>query len=406
MRLFYQRLREFIRRNYVMFCIFTLVVSVVALVSIGILMLTSTGAYAQEAKGDPAYFLKRQLFWLGVGTLMCVIAAVIDYRKIEKYRWWIYGLAAFLLILCFIPGIGKKLNGARRWIGVGGQTAQPSELAKLAAIIMIAWWYSRKEMLVRNLRIPRAKEFKQGFLIPLGIVLGLVVLIAPEVDLGTSCLIGGTAIVMMFVAGARIWHLLTLAILGLGALALAIKLMPERAGRFLAFLDPENHPKDAYQQIQGLVAFASGAMDGRGLGEGMQKFFYLPYAHTDFIFPMVGEELGLWWTLVVVISFLALLLTGTVVSLKSSDHFGKLLGFGIVSLLALQAALNMGVTTMLLPNKGLPLPFISYGGSNLAFCLAGIGILISIYRRGYGESHDPDGVQLRAKIQTRRTPRM
>lgn len=406
MRFFYQRLREFIRRNYVMFCIFTLVVSVVTLVSIGILMLTSTGAYAQEAKGDPAIFLKKQLQWLGVGTVLCVTTALIDYRRIEKFRWWIYGTSAFLLLLCFIPGVGKNFNGASRWIGIAGQTAQPSEFAKLAAIIMVAWWYSRKEMLVRNLRTPRAKELKHGFLIPLGIVLGLVGLIAPEVDLGTSCLIGGTAIVMMFVAGARIWHLLTLAILGLGALALVIKLMPERTGRFLAFLDPEKYPKDAYQQVQGLVAFASGAMDGRGLGEGMQKFFYLPYAHTDFIFPMVGEELGLWWSLVVVISFLALLLTGTVVSLKSSDHFGKLLGFGIVSLLALQAALNMGVTTMLLPNKGLPLPFISYGGSNLAFCLAGIGILISIYRRGYGESHDPDGVQLRAKIQTRPTPRM
>jgi cell division protein FtsW len=182
--------------------------------------------------------------------------------------------------------------------------------------------------------------------------------------------------------------------------------MPERSGRFLAFLDPDKYHDDAYQQVQGLVAFASGSIDGRGLGEGMQKFFYLPYAHTDFIFPMVGEELGLRWTLIVVGAFLALLLTGTVVALKSSDHFGKLLGFGIVSLLALQAALNIGVTTMLLPNKGLPLPFISYGGSNLAFCLAGIGILISIYRRGYGEAHDPEGVQLRAKIQTRPTPRI
>ena len=406
MRLFYQRLREYIRRNYVMFCIFTLVVSVVMLVSIGVLMLTSTGAYAQEAKGDPAYFLKRQLFWLGVGTVMAGIAAAIDYRKIEKYRWWIYGIAAFLLILCFMPVVGRKINGARRWIGIGTQTAQPSEVAKIAAIIMVAWWYSRKEMLTKNLKVPRAKEFKQGFLFPLGIVMGLVALIVPEVDLGSSCLVGGTALVMMYVAGACIWHLGLLCVGGFSALALAVKLMDERTGRFLAFLDPDKYPKDAYQQLQGLVAFASGSLDGRGLGGGMQKFFYLPYAHTDFIFPMVGEELGLWWTLVIVVSFLTLLLTGAVVAMKSRDHFGKLLGFGIVTLLALQAALNMGVTTMLLPNKGLPLPFISYGGSNLAFCLGGIGLLISIYRRGYGEEHDPDGVQLTAKILTRPTPRI
>ena len=406
MRAFVQRFSEFFRHNFVMFCIFTMVVAVVALVSIGILMLTSTGAYALEAKGDPQYFLKRQLFWLGVGAAMCCLAALIDYRRIERFRWWIYGAAALLLIACFVPGVGRKINGARRWIGIGTQTAQPSEFAKLAAIIILAWWYSRKEMMAKTNRLPRAKEFKAGFLFPLALVMGLVVLIAPEVDLGSSCLIGGTAITMMFVAGARIWHLGALALLGFGGLALAIKLMPERTGRILAFVYPETYPEDAYQQLQGLIAFASGGIDGRGLGEGMQKFLYLPYAHTDFIFPMVGEELGLVWTLTVVCAFLALLLTGTVVAMKSSDQFGKLLGFGIVALLALQAALNIGVTSMVLPNKGLPLPFISYGGSNLAFCLGGIGILISIYRRGHGEAHDPDGVQLRARIQTRPTPRL
>ncbi len=406
MKLFFQRVREFLRRNFVMISIFTLVVAVVLLISIGMLMLTSTGAYAQDAKGDPAFFLKRQLFWLLVGTAMCIVAAVVDYRKIERYRWWIYGIAIVLLLLCFAPGVGKKINGARRWIGIAGQTAQPSEIAKLAAIIMLAWWYSRKEMLAKNVKLARAKEFKAGFLLPLGIVMGLIVLIAPEVDLGTSCLIGGTALVMMFVAGARVWHIAGVAALGISALALIIKLMPERTGRFLAFLDPKKYPTDAYQQLQGLIAFSSGGVDGRGLGEGMQKYSFLPYAHTDFIFPMVGEELGLYWSLLVVIAFLAILLTGTVVAMKSSDHFGKLLGFGIVTLLAMQAALNMGVTTMLLPNKGLPLPFISYGGSNLAFCLAGVGILISIYRSGYGEAHDPMGVQLRAKILMRPSPRM
>ncbi|MEK0447753.1 MAG: Lipid flippase FtsW [Verrucomicrobiota bacterium] len=406
MKLFLQRVREFVRHNFVMISIFTLVVAVVALISIGVLMLTSTGAYAQEAKGDPQYFLKRQLFWLGVGAIMCIGAAAIDYRKIERFRWWIYCSAVVLLLLCFVPGVGRKINGASRWIGFGSQTAQPSEIAKLAAIIMLAWWYSRKEMLEKPVKYARAKAFKDGFVIPLAIVLGLIALIAPEVDLGTSCLIGGTTLVIMFVAGARIWYLGAIGCMGIGALAMVIKLMPERTGRLLAFLDPDKFPKDAYQQIQGLIAFAAGGIGGRGLGEGMQKHSFLPYAHTDFIFPMVGEELGLYWTLTVVVCFLAILLAGTVVAMKSSDHFGKLLGFGIVTLLALQAALNMGVTTMLLPNKGLPLPFISYGGSNLAFCLAGVGILISIYRRGYGEAHDPMGVQLRAKILTRPTPRM
>jgi cell division protein FtsW len=361
-------------------------------------MLTSTGAYAQEAKGDPQFFLKRQLLWLGVGVVICIFAAIADYRYLQEKWWVLYGIAALLLMLCFVPGIGMKLNGANRWIKVAGQTFQPSELGKLAALVVLAWWFSRKEI--------RPKEFLQGFVYPLFCVLGLIVLIAPEVDLGTSMLIGGTAFLMMFVAGTRIPYLFMLAISGISALAFAVKAMPERMGRMLAFLDPEKYPKDAYQQIQGLIAFGSGGVDGLGIGNGRQKFSYLPYAHTDFIFPMVGEELGLYATLGVVMMYLVLLIAGSVIATRASDRFGKLLGFGIVALLALQAIINIGVTTMVLPNKGLALPFISYGGSNLAFCLAGVGILISIYRRGFGESQDPNGMVFAAKIRRRKTPRI
>ncbi len=378
--------------------VFLLVVAVVVLTGIGIVMLTSTGAYAQDNHGDPQYYLRRQLAWLGVGAVLCIFAAIFDYRWMEK-RWWVlYALAAVLLICCFVPGIGKKINGSRRWIGAGGQTLQPSELAKLAALVALAWWYSRKETIT--------KSFLGGFLYPLLGVGALVGLIAPEVDLGSSSLIFGSALLVMFVAGARLWYLGAVAVVGMGGLLLVVRMMPERTGRLLAFLHPERYPDDAYQQLQGLIAFCSGGIYGRGLGNGMQKFAYLPYAHTDFIFPMVGEELGLWWTLVVVLLFLVLLVTGTVIATRACDRFGKLLGFGIVALLALQAVLNIGVTTMVLPNKGLPLPFISYGGSNLAFCLAGVGILISIYRRGLGERPDPEGRVFAAKIKSRKTPRI
>ncbi len=386
------------QKRFVFVSVFLLVFAVLVLTSIGIVMLTSTGAYAREAKGDPSFFLKRQLLWLAVGVVCCVVAAVMDYRWMEK-RWWIlYIFAAVLLVCCFIPGIGKKLNGSRRWIGIAGQTFQPSEMGKLAALVTLAWWYARKETLT--------KTFLGGFLYPLLGVGALIALIAPEVDLGTSSLIFGTTVMMMFVAGTRLRYLITLAAMGGAGLGFTIWKMPERLGRLLAFIYPEKYPDDAYQQVQGLIGFGSGGIYGLGLGNGRQKNSWLPYAHTDFILPSLGEELGLAATLAVVVLFLLIIVMGTIIATRASDRFGKLLGFGVVTLIGFQAALNIGVTTMVLPNKGLPLPFISYGGSNLAFCLVGIGILISIYRRGFGERPDPEGHVFAAKVRRRKTPRI
>lgn len=388
------------QRKFVFANVLLMVFAVVLVVSLGIVMLTSTGAYAQEARGDANFFLKRQLMWLGAGVVFCVLAAVVDYRWLEKKWLWLYALSAILLVCCFIPGIGKKLNGARRWIklGVGDQGFQPSELAKLAVLVALAAWYARKET--------RANSFLSGFVIPLLGVCGLVGLIAPEVDLGTSTLLLGTALLVMFVAGTRIWCLGLLAAAGGAGLWGAIHFMSERMGRILAFLYPEQYRDDAYQQMQGLIGIGSGGIWGLGIGNGRQKISYLPYAHTDFIFASVGEELGLIATLAVSLLYLILAVTGTVIATRARDRFGKLLGFGIVSLLVLQAAINMGVVTMVLPNKGLALPFISYGGSNLAFCLGCVGILISIYRHGHGERPDPEGAIFAAKIKKRETPRM
>jgi cell division protein FtsW len=386
------------RGRLIILHVFLLVTAVVALTALGVVMLTSTGAYAQEAKGDPFFFLKNQLQWLAVGVVACVAAAFIDYRHFEKRWWWLYVAAAVLLGCCFLPHIGKEINGARRWIRIAGQNFQPSELGKLAALVGLAWWYSRKTT--------DPKSFLAGFLYPLLGVGFLIALIAPEVDLGTSALLGSTMLLIMFVAGTRLIYLAILAAGGLSGLYTAVQMMPERAGRFLAFLDPVRYSKDAYQQVQGLVAFGSGGAWGLGLGNGRQKFAYLPYAHTDFIFPMVGEEMGLPFTLGVIFCFLVLLTAGVLIATRASDRFGKLLGFGVVALLALQAILNIGVTTMVLPNKGLPLPFISYGGSNLVFCLVGIGILISIYRRGHGERRNPEAAFFAVKVKKGRTPRI
>ena len=386
------------QKRFVVFNVFLLVIAVAALITVGVVMLTSTGAYAQDNKGDPNFYFSRQLMWLCIGAGAGVLAALIDYRWMEK-RWWIlYVIAAGLLAITLVPHIGKKINGSRRWLGVGGFTLQPSEFAKLAVLVTLAWWYSRENM--------QPREFLRGFAYPLAIVLFIVALIAPEIDLGTSTLLLCTTLMVMFVAGTRLPYLGMLAVAGVSALALAIRLLPERTGRFLAFLDPDKYPTEAYQQVHGLTAFGSGGVMGLGLGNGREKFSYLPFAHTDFILPVVGEELGLVCTLTVVLCFLVVLVSGTVIAMRASDRFGRLLGAGIVMLIAIQAAMNIGVTTMLLPNKGLPLPFISYGGSSLAFCLVSIGILVSIYRRGFGERPDPEGLQFNVKFRKRKTPRI
>ena len=371
--------------------VYLLVAAVIGLIVLGLVMMSSTSAYAPESHGDPTYLLKRQVVALAVGVLLCTIAASLDHHLLQKTWWLWFGIAVVLLVLCFVPHIGQRLNGSRRWIVIGHQF-QPSELAKLAAVVTIAWWFSRKENYER--------EFVRGFLAPLGLSGALMALIVPEVDVGTTALIGGTTFVLMFIAGTRVRFLALAVSLAVGALALVIYKMPERTGRFLAFMYPEKYPADAYQTVQGLIALGSGGVEGLGLGNGRQKMMYLPFAHTDFIFPVVGEELGLRWTLAVVATYHIFILCGAAIAMRARDRFGMLLGFGVTVLIALQAAVNIGVTTALLPNKGLPLPFISYGGTNLVFCLIGVGILINIYRQGLNETDEKRaGVVLRARVQ-------
>lgn len=381
--------------------VYLLVLAVASLLVLGVVMLYSTSAYARDfhAHGNPYYFIQRQCIWLGIGLLGCVIASRIDYHFWERTAWFWYGLAILLLILCLIPQIGLKVNGARRWLNLHVATFQPSELAKLAAVVALGRWFSRN---------PEATPtFWKGFVLPLGIAGGLMALIAPEIDMGTTCLIGATAYLILFVAGTRMRYLAPFAALGIGAMIFALSLMPVRMGRMMAFMDPQAHPKEAYQQVQGIIALASGGVEGLGLGNGRQKIGYLPFAHTDFIFPIIGEELGLLGTLATVFFYIVIIMCGVMISINAKDKFGLLLGFGIVCLIALQAAVNIGVTTSLLPNKGLPLPFISYGGTNLALCLLFVGILINIYRKGANESDQrAASVRLAVRTKSRRAVRI
>ena len=374
---------------------YILFLAVLGLLVIGIVMLFSTSAFARDSHGDIYFFIRRQAIWFGIGLVVCTFAALVDYHFWQRTWWLWFAFALVALALCYFPHIGMRINGSRRWVGLGPVTFQPSELAKLAAIFFLAAWFTRHEEAGSNLL--------SGFVLPLAIVGLLAGLILGEVDLGTTALLGTTAFVVMFVAGANPLLLGITSLAALGAILIVATQISERLGRLSAFLHPQNFKEDAgLQQMQALIAWGSGGMEGLGLGNGRQKMLYLPYAHTDFIFPIIGEELGLRVSLLVVFLFVVIIVCGIMIALHAKDRFGLLLGCGVVSLLALQAAMNIGVTTSLLPNKGLPLPFISYGGSNLVACMFGIGLLLNIYRQGI---LDPPHKK-RATMHARVTPRI
>ena len=370
-----------------------LFLAVLGLLVIGIVMLFSTSAFARDSHGDTLFFLKRQSIWLGVGLIICITAALIDYHFWQR-TWWIWlAVAAVTLAFCYVPHLGMRINGSRRWMGFGPVAFQPSEIAKLAAVFFLAWWFSRYEQLTRHPLF--------GFAIPLAVVSALLAMILFEVDLGTTALIGMTTFAMMFVAGTNSMLLSLLAVIG--GSVITIGATHSRMERLIAFTDLERYKEDAgLQQMQALIAWGSGGMEGLGLGNGRQKMLYLPYAHTDFIFPMIGEELGLRVSLLVVFLFVVVIVCGIVIALHAKDRFGLLVASGVICLVALQAAVNIGVTTSLLPNKGLPLPFISYGGSNLVGCLFGVGLLLNIYRQAILEPAN----KKRTALQVRVTPRI
>src|SRR5256712_7704660 len=370
-----------------------LFVAVLGLLVIGIVMLFSTSACAKDSHGDPYFFLKHQSVWLGVGLAICVAAALIDCHFWQR-TWWLWlGVAAITLVFCFVPHIGMRINGSRRWIGFGPIGFQPSEIAKLAAVFFLAWWFARYEKVANHPLF--------GFAIPLAIVSALLALILFEVDLGTTALIVATTFAIMFVAGTNPILLGLLAITGGSVIFVAAT--QARMERLIAFTDLERYKQDAgLQQMQALIAWGSGGMEGLGLCNGRRKILYLPFAPTGFLFPMIRETPGLRISLLIVFLFAVIIVCGMMIALHAKDRFGLLLGCGVVSLLGLQAAVNIGVATSLLPNKGLALPFISYGGSNLVTSFFGIGLLLSIYRQAVFEPRN----QKQRTMEVRTTPRI
>ncbi|MDH7570172.1 MAG: putative lipid II flippase FtsW [Armatimonadota bacterium] len=360
-----------------------LLLVIVALVVCGILFIyDSSFVRAGQAKFtgyDPQFFLKRQLISVAVGSVLMLTVMHVPFWKLGRLA--VAGMPLAIILLVLVLLFGQEANGARRALGSGLLRFQPAEFAKLAVVLFLARWLSRSRH--------RVRRFQEGFL-PLTILLLMVgLLIEREPDLGTALVVVGTGFVMLFLGGAKKRHLLGLVLVCALAAALLVAMKPYRLGRIASWRDPFGDPQNrGYQVVHSLIAIGSGSFFGVGLGQGRQKYFYLPAEHTDYIFGTIGEELGLVGTWGMLFLFLFLVARGFNVAHRCGDPFGALVAGGISSMVALQTLLNIGVATNVLPCTGVPLPFISYGGSSLVLTMLSMGILLNIsqYPAAVGET--------------------
>lgn len=349
-----------------------LLLAVLVLVGFGLVMVYSASAVmAQDRLGDGFYFLRRQAVAAGLGFLGLAAALKLGYRRLARLAWPLLLVSVVLLVLVLVPGVGAAANGARRWIRLPGFSVQPAEIAKFAWIVYLAYSLAKKREKVRS--------FSVGFL-PHVLLAGLLVALCMlEPDFGSSVAILALLFVMLFTAGTRLSFLVGSVLAAIPLAYTAVASSPYRMKRVTAFLDPWADRQGAgYQVAESLMSIGSGGVTGLGLGEGHQKLFFLPEAHTDFIFGIIGEELGLLGVAALILAYGLFLWRGLRASLAASEPFGTYLGVGITSLVAYQAVVNMAVAMGLVPTKGLTLPFVSYGGSSLAVLMTAAGVLLSI----------------------------
>jgi len=347
----------------------TLVFCVASLLALGMVMLYSS-SMAQHGTD----YLTKQLIWCVLGVAACVAATVVDYRLLKRIWWLPLCVALMMLAVVLNHLVGAQYNGARRWFSHGGLNFQPSEFAKLALIIALAWYgeHFQRQM----------PQLKRGLLIP-GVLIGLTVgLIFKEPDVGNALALASVGGIMLLIAGVRLRFFLPPVLAAAIGVGVFIYHNPLRSDRIHSWLHVEETKQNTgHQAYEAMVALGSGGLTGRGLGDSRQKLGFVPLQFSDFIFSIIGEELGLVATLLVIAAFVAIVSCGIYIAIHATDAFGLLLGSGITFLIGLQAFINIGVVTGTLPNKGLPLPFISQGGSNLLLMLTCVGLLLSIARQ-------------------------
>lgn len=364
-----------------------IVVCALGLTLLGLTILFSASAWFKNKHGVqvPYMYLEKQFVGVMLAVAVCYVVSRIDLDYIRRYAWWLGGIALFLLALVLVPHIGITVKGSRRWLGYGPVRMQVSEFGKIALVFCLAHYLALNQT--------RIGEWKRGFVIPILIIGAFAGLVLKEIDMGSAALMTVVGFALLFLAGAR-WRYL-LPTIGGAVLGFVVVVMhsPNRLRRIVAFLDPQGtRMGDGYQNWQALLAFASGGVNGTGLGEGRQQLNYLPEAHTDFIFSIIGEELGLWFTLGVVLTFVVILIAGLVHLRRAPNLFHYCLVAGCIMLMTVQAIVNLGVVTALLPNKGMPLPFISAGLSNLLLMGVLLGIIINT-QRTWGRAVLPGGTR-------------
>ncbi|MFP4520755.1 MAG: putative lipid II flippase FtsW [Fibrobacterota bacterium] len=338
-----------------------LMISSVLLMALGIVMVYSASVAIAESKyNDPNYFLIKQIVRIALGIAFFSITANIDYSIWKKYSRHIMLLSLFLLFLVFADGMGVKINGARRWIRFAGVSFMPSDVAKLGLIVYLAATLSEKRELM--------DDFSKGLMPHLIITALFAGIIAFQPDFGTAMAISTIAVLMIFAGGAKVAHLTAIVLTSLPLIYSMIMNTPYRKARLTK----------GYQAQQALIGLGSGGVFGNGLGHGSQKLFYLPEPYTDFVFSIIGEEMGLAGAILIMVLFGLLIWKGYSIALKCADEYGKLLAFGITSMIAVYSILHIGVNTTLLPTTGIPLPLVSYGGTSMIFTLGALGILLNI----------------------------
>lgn len=350
-----------------------LVVATLALLTLGLVMILSASSVSSFANyGSSFLFFKKQVLWAAIGVVAFFAFARLDYRRLRGVGYLSLAAVLLLLVAVAIPGVGLVVGGSARWLGAGPLSFQPSEFAKLALILFAADVLSRKPE-------GALRTFSHTFLPVIPALGAIALLVVLQPDLGTTLLIGVIGIGMLFVAGAPVRHLLPIAVAGGGIGTLAALVEPYRRARLLSFIDPWADPLNTgYQAIQSLIALGSGGFFGVGLGASRQKWLYIPNAHTDFIYAILGEEMGLFGTLVVLGLFAFIAYLGIRIARKAPDRFGMLIAAGVTIWMATQALINMGAVTAALPITGVPLPLVSFGGSSLVVSLIAMGILTNV----------------------------
>jgi cell division protein FtsW len=350
----------------------TILILTVTLTCFGVLMVySSSSLMALREHGDSLHYLKRQAVYAALGIGVMLVTMHINYNVWRKLAIPLLIISTILLAVVFIPGIGSKAGGAARWIRFPGFSFQPSEAAKIALIFYLAHSATKKE--------DRIKDFKYGYIPYMCVLMVWLGLMLAQRDLGGAAIMAVVTAMMLLIAGTR-WRFLILSLVAIVPAGIALVMAKEyRMRRIMAFLDPWNDPLGSgFQIIQSWMGFGLGGLAGAGLGEGEQKRFYLPEAHTDFIFSVIGEELGFITVVLLICMYLGIVVMGLRISMRATDGFGRLAAFGISLLLGMQAFANMAVVMGIVPNKGLVLPFLSYGGSSLLCTLFSMGVLLNI----------------------------